>query len=134
MRTFEKLDTFSREDSTGILHVTSRRPNDLQPRLALRREGDYVAISASYGPLEIALRPRYGDLTWTLSHLQSVEGLQTSRHVGTGQAYLALGLKPDGGLLLRPTILGDATGHFSFNFELTGEVTQSLLAALDVKR
>ena len=57
-----------------------------------------MAISASYGPMEIALRPRYEDLTRLLARLQPVEGLQTTRQVGTSQAYLATGLRSDGTL------------------------------------
>jgi hypothetical protein len=99
----------------------------------MRREGDYITISASYGVLEIALRPRYHELTRVLSRLQPVEGLQTTRQVGTGQAFLALGLKPDGTLLMRPTLVADATGHMSFNLALSDPVRQALYTWLPIE-
>jgi hypothetical protein len=101
--------------------------------VSMRREGDYITIAASYGLLEIALRPRYHELTRVLSRLQPVEGLQTTRQVGTGQAYLALGLKPDGTLLMRPTLVADATGHMTFNLTLTDEVRKALFAWMPIE-
>jgi len=82
--------------------------------------------------LEIALRPRYEDLTRTLSRLTAVEGLHTTREVGTGQSYLAIGLTPDDALLLRPTIVSDATGHFSINLKVTKEARTQLWEWLKV--
>lgn len=118
------------DDNTGIIQLAGR--DEPISHLAMRQEGEYVALSASYGPLEIALRVRHESLTWTLSHLQPVDGLQTSRQVGTGQAYLAVGLKPDKGLVLRPTIVGDATGHFSFNLEVSQQACAVLYKWLSI--
>jgi hypothetical protein len=106
--------------------------HDDQPRLAMRREGAYVTLSASYGPLEIAMRPRYEDLVRTLSRLTVVEGLNTTRQVGTGQAYLALGLTRDEDLILRLTIVADATGHLSLNMRLTPSVRERMYDWLGV--
>jgi hypothetical protein len=85
-----------------------------------------MAISVRYGPVELALRPRYEELTRLLARLQPVEGLQTTRQVGSSNAFLAIGLRGDGSLVMRPTIAADATGQFSFNFMLSPEVRQTL--------
>lgn len=130
MRHFQLLDTVTVDDSTGIIQLAG--PDEHQSHIAMRQEGEYLTLSASYGPIEIALRLRHESLTWTLSHLQSVEGLQTSRQVGTGQAYLAVGLKPDKGLVLRPTIVGDASGHISFNLEVSPEACAALYKWLSI--
>jgi hypothetical protein len=132
MRNFQKLDGYKVNPDSDSLELFLTNADDEQPRLALRREGGYVTISASYGPLEIALRPRYEDMIRTLSRLTVVEGLQTTRQVGTGQAYLAVGLASDGDLLLRPTIVADATGHFSLNLEIANPARQALYDWLEV--
>jgi len=82
--------------------------------------------------LEIALRPRYEDLVRTLSRLTAVDGLHTTRQVGTGQAYLAMGLTKDDNLLLRPTIVADATGHMSLNIEIAQSAREVLYDWLKV--
>jgi hypothetical protein len=126
MRNFQTLDTCRHDAESDSIEIHSSKEEHDQPRLVLHREGIYVTISASYGPLEIALRPRYEDLTRTLSRLTAVEGLHTTREVGTGQSYLAMGLTPDESLLLRPTIVSDATGHFSINLKVTKEARKQL--------
>jgi hypothetical protein len=133
MRQFQELDKFTVNSETGIITLTVSRETDTQPMVSMRREGDYITIAASYGLLEIALRPRYHELTRVLSRLQPVEGLQTTRQVGTGQAYLALGVKPDGTLLMRPTLVADATGHMTFNLTLTDEVRKALFAWMPIE-
>jgi hypothetical protein len=131
MRNFQPLDRV--EIDTEIDAITlENNTSENDPVLALRREGIYVTISASYGPLEIALRPRYEDLARTLSRLQSVDGLSTTRQVGTAQAYLAMGISPEGALMLRPTIVADATGHFSLNLVLTPDARQKLYSWLKI--
>lgn len=132
MRNFQKLDNVVIDDKTGIIYFSVQSDSDVSPRLTLRREGGYVAISASYGPLEIALRPQFDNLTNKLARLQPIKGLQTTRQVGTTEAYLGLGLRDDGTLLLRPTIVADATGHFSFNLMLTNAAREALFAWLSV--
>jgi hypothetical protein len=132
MRNFQKIDTASVNDDTSVLVLTCQQYEGMPPHIGLRREGTYVAIACSYGPLEIALRPRYADLARVLARLRPVDGLQTTRQVGTGQAYLALGLQTDGDLVMRPTIVADATGHLTFNLVLTDSVRQTLFEWLAI--
>jgi hypothetical protein len=132
MRNFQTLDGSRVDKSADSIELFFTGAADEQPRLALRREGAYVTISASYGPLEIALRPRYEDLVRTLSRLAPVEGLMTTRQVGTGQAYLAMGLTANNNLMLRPTIVADATGHFSLNIEVSEAARKELFKWLEV--
>ncbi len=131
MRNFQPLDRFQVDTDTDMIQL-GHTDSDNEPTLAMRREGIYVTISASFGPLEIALRPRYEDLVRTLSRLQVVEGLHTTRQVGTGQAYLAMGVTTAGELLLRPTIVADATGHLSLNLEVSVEARKALYDWLKV--
>ncbi len=132
MRNFQLLDTMSEDKTSGIITFTTTYDATARPTLAMRREGGYIAISASYGPFEIALRPRFQELSRVLARLQPVEGLQTTRQIGTGQAYLAVGLRADGMLLLRPTIVADATGHIGFNLILNQESRSALFEWLPV--
>lgn len=125
MRNFQLLDLVTLDNHTGSIQFTTEEPLIAKPIVTVQREGGYVAFSASYGPFEIALRPRFQELSRVLGRLQPVEGLQTTRQVGTGQAYLAVGLKPDGILLLRPTVVGDATGHLGFNLSLSSAARQA---------
>lgn len=133
MRNFQNLDIVQIDESTGVLFLSSEKDTGTRPRLAMRREGSYVAISVSYGPLEIALRPRFSELSRVLARLRPVEGLQTTRQVGTGQAYISLGLQGDGSLVLRPTMVADATGHMCFNLLLGDDVRQQLYDWLPAK-
>lgn len=132
MRNFQTLDAVIVNPDSDSLEFFLTESDDDQPRLAMRREGAYVTISASYGPLEIAMRPRHEDLIRTLGRLTVVEGLHTTRQVGTGQAYLALGLTRDDSLLMRLTIVADATGHLSLNLNLTKDVRMRLYDWLNV--
>jgi hypothetical protein len=133
MRHFELLDHVSVNAQTGIITLTTARDVHSRPIVAMRHEGGYVVISASYGPLEISLRPRMEELTRVLARLQPVEGLQTTRQVGTGQAFLALGSQTNGELILRPTIVADATGHLSFNLMLSTAAREALYKWLPVE-
>lgn len=132
MRRFEMLDKVTLDADSGVMRLTMQEDTGLHPQIALRREGAYVAIAASFGALEIALRPRYTDLVRLLTRLQPVEGLQTTRQVGTSQAFLALGLRTDGTLVMRPTIVADATGHFALNLALAPPVCKALYEWLAV--
>jgi len=125
MRNFQPLDQVLVDTETETIHF-GHTASGSEPILILHREGPYVAISASFGPLEIALRPRYDDLTRALSKLPAVEGLHVSRQVGTSQAYLAMGTTMDGALLLRPTIVADATGHLNLNLSLAPDARKAL--------
>ncbi|MBC7869346.1 MAG: hypothetical protein H7Y09_00795 [Chitinophagaceae bacterium] len=132
MRNFQTLDQVHIDAGTGVITLSTQDENGMRPRVSMRREGGYVSISASYGPLEIAMRPRFVELGRTLSRLRPVQGLQTTRQVGTGQAYIALGLQEDGALILRPTIVADATGHFCINLTLTNDVRQRVFDWLPI--
>lgn len=132
MRNLEMLERATLDESTGVMTFAAAHESAGLPVVAMRREGGYIALSASYGPFEIALRPRFQELSRVLARLQPVEGLQTTRQVGTGQAYLAVGLRPDGVLMLRPTIVADATGHLGFNLALGDEARKALYAWLPV--
>jgi hypothetical protein len=133
MRNFELLDTAAVDNETGVISLSSRQATAGSPVLAMRREGSYIVISASYGPLEVALRPRFEELTRVLTRLQPVEGLNTTRQIGTGQAFLALGLQPDGVLLLRPSLVADATGHLAFNLCLSDAARKALYTWLPIE-
>jgi hypothetical protein len=132
MRNFQMLDSTQVDNEADSLEIFLGVASQDQPRLAIRREGLYVTISASYGPLEVALRPRYEDLVRALSRLSVVEGLLTTRQVGTGQAYLALGLTSKDDLLIRLTIVADATGHISLNLQLTANARREMYRWLGV--
>jgi hypothetical protein len=125
MRHFLTLDTVNVDSESGILYLTASSGAEAQ--VAVRREGVYVAISASHGPLELALRPRFEELERLLQRLQPVEGLQTTRQVGTAQAYLAIGIRRDGSLVTRPTLVADAGGLFTFNLVLAPDTAKSFL-------
>lgn len=134
MRNFQSLDASRFDAESDSLELFYTGADSDQPRLALHREGSYVTISASYGPLEIALRPKYDELVRILSRLTAVEGLHTTRQVGTGQAYLGIGLNNQGNLMLRPTIVADATGHFSLNIEISQAGRRALYDFLQVPK
>jgi hypothetical protein len=129
MRTLQTLNYISLDAASGVIHFYDTGETS---RLALRREGDYVAISASYGPIEIALRPRYTELERTLKALQPVEGLQTTRQIGTAQSFLSLGLRSDGALNVRPTLVADASGYLCLNLELPSNARQKLYEWLGI--
>lgn len=132
MRNFHTLDTPVLDSEAGLLSFHSSVEAPFRPQLTLRKEGTYVALSVSHGPIEIALRPRADELRRVLGRLYPVEGLQTTRQAGTGEAYIALGLQTDGKLLLRPTLVADATGHMCFNLTLTDESRKALCDWLGV--
>ncbi|MHB8627665.1 MAG: hypothetical protein ACYDBJ_20190 [Aggregatilineales bacterium] len=125
MRNFQPLDHVLVDNEAETIQL-SHGDSGNAPNLVMHREGPYITISASLGPLEIALRPRYEDLIRTLGRLPAVDGLHFTRQVGTAQAFLAVGLMPNGELLLRPTIVADATGYLSMNLELSSDVRKAL--------
>ena len=122
MRNYQTLAAGDVDAKTGIVTLTGGN----ESFVALRREGEYVGISASYGALEIALRPHIRDLIRTVKRLQANDGLQTTRQVGEGNSFLGLGLYTDGTLVLRPTLINDASGYFALNFALAPQAAAVL--------
>jgi hypothetical protein len=119
MRNFQTLEDSILDTDSGILTFTTRDHNPMSARLNLRREGENIAISAGYGPIEIAMRLRFSELARTISHLQPVDGLGASRQVGSGSVSIALGMQKDGTLVIRPMLITDSSGHITLNYELT---------------
>ncbi len=133
MRFTQRLDHVSHDKDDDTLLITCAQGPECEPALWIGREGMYVSVSATYGPLEIALRPRQRDLQMSLSQLRPTERLSVMRMVGTGQANIELGLSNEGELLFRMTIVADATGHLAMNMVLTAEVRQALYAWLGIE-
>jgi hypothetical protein len=133
MRNFYTLTESTISEDTGVMTMAAGDSDTVQPLMSMRREGGYVSISVSHGPMEVALRPRFAELTRVLARLRPVNGLQTTRQVGTGQAYLALGLREDGALVVRPTIVADATGLMTFNLLLSPSTREALFEWLPVE-
>lgn len=132
MRHYTKLDQVSYDESNDTLLVGSQNGEET-PTLWFGREGMYLSVSASAGPLEISLRPRFRDLSASLTRLTPTERLTVMRLVGTGQAHLELGLSTEQELLLRTVIVADATGHVAMNFILMPNVVQALFEWLKVE-
>ncbi len=130
MRAFQTLDQTAVDTATGVISFTGQGEGVLRPTIAMRREGDYVVISASYGALEIALRPRARELIRAVRHLQPNDGLMTTRQVGTGDCFVGLGLHTNGTLTVRPTIIGDASGYFCLNLVLAPDSANALMTWL----
>lgn len=126
MRNYQILDT-AHVDSNGTLQLTNSEENPEKPCLSMSREGAFISLSASFGPLEVALRLRYEDLAWRLEQLQPVPGLAITRQIGTVNSYFAVGLTEDRRIVMRPTLVTDAHGHLSFNLVGTAEVYKAIL-------
>jgi hypothetical protein len=133
MRYYQKLDRVSRDETDDTLLIECSEGDPCLPKLWFGREGLYVSVSASYGPLEIALRPRQRDLVTGLGQLRPTEQLAVMRMVGTGQAHIELGLATNGELLLRATIVADATGHIAMNLILSAAARAQLFAWLGIE-
>lgn len=133
MRQFRSLFRVEIDEEAGVLYIFGEKGTHDYPSLMVSREGEYVPISVSYGPIELALRLYYTDLVRTLSLLKPINGLQTTRQVGSTSAYLALGLRHDGSLVIRPTIIADARGHLSFNLTLPDDVRRQFWDWLQVE-
>ncbi len=122
MRQFHVLDQIQIVQETGIVSFSSGTTRDIQ--LWLRREGTYIVVSAVYGPMEMALRLNLQEVVRGIRLTQALDGLQTTRQVGSAQSYIGFGLQMDGALLLRLTIVEDAHGLFAMNFQLSASVAQ----------
>jgi len=132
MRQFRTLFRVELDDDSGVLYIVGEKGTHDYPALMVSREGAYVPISVSYGPIEVALRLHHDELVRTLQRMQPVDGLITTRQVGSSSAYLAMGLRSNGDLLLRPTLISDAVGHFSVNLSLPQEARLSFFDWLGV--
>ncbi len=132
MRQYYKLDTVSHDPATDTLLFTASTPDCAGVSLWFGREGIYLSVSASYGPFEVALRPRLRDLKASLRQIKPTERLTAMRLIGTGQAHLEVGLASNGDLLMRAALVSDATGHLAVNTVLTSSAREKLYAWLDV--
>lgn len=132
MRTYLTLDRAEVDSARGIITLTSSTSGSIPTSAAMRREGEYLAMSFSLGPAELALRLRTADVIRTLSHLQPADGQQTPRQIGSGQSYLQVGLQTNGVLLLRPTLVSDANGMLAFNLTLEHAARRTLLSWLEL--
>ena len=128
MRHYQSLDTFKLEGNT--VYLTSSGDDPVEAMAVMMREGERVAISISIGPLELGLRPRYEELQRAVASLKPVPGLSTTRHVGSEVAYMDLGLTEDRRLVMRPSLVSDASGHLSINLLVTPEAFEKLAAWL----
>ncbi len=133
MRYYQKLTQVAHDETTDTLLITCDDSPDCRAQLWFGREGMYISVSAIHGPLEISLRPRQRDMVTSLSHLRPTERLSAMRMVGTGQAHVELGLSTGGELLVRTTIVADATGHVAMNMILSTDARQALFDWLGVK-
>lgn len=132
MRNYQVLDVAQVGDK-DILRLTNAEDKPENPSLSMSREGAFVSISVSFGPLEIALRPRYDELARHLSRLHPVPGLATTRQTGGVNAYISLGLTQDSKLVLRPTLVTDASGLIVFNLVCTADVKDKIFDWLEVE-
>ncbi len=130
MRTYQTLDRAEVDSERGIITLTSSDRTALSTSVAMRREGDYLAMSFSVGALELALRLRTAEVTRTLTMLQPAENQQTPRQIGSGQSFLQLGLQTNGVLLMRPTLVADAGGLITINLSLEHAARRTLLTWL----
>lgn len=126
MRQFRSLFRVEIDEEANIMYIVGEKGTHDYPALMIRREGENVLMSVNYGPLELALKLSHDELTRTLLRLQPINGLQTTRQVGSTSAYLGLGLREDSSLTMRPTIIADARGHITFNITLPSDARQAM--------
>lgn len=100
--------------------------DDFGAGVLIRREGDYVALSFYSGAVELLLRLKTSELVRTLDHLHPTDQTRSARSVGTSHTTLWLTLRPDGSLVIRPSLTTDAAGSISLNFELAESVKDAL--------
>ena len=131
MRNYQILDT-AVIGSDHVLQLGNSDENPEKPMLSMSREGVFLSLSASFGPLEIALRLRHEDMKRRLENLHPVPGLATTLQIGTGNAYIAVGLTTDQRLVMRPTIVADATGRLTINLVTSTTVYEKICDWLEV--
>lgn len=132
MRQFETLNTATYDGTNNTMMFTSGDGEPCGPALWFGLEGMYLSVSARYGPIEIALRPRLRNVVTSFAQLRPTARLTVMRMVGTGQAHLELGLSSSGELLVRTAIVADATGHLAMNMVLTSDAREKLFEWLEV--
>ncbi len=132
MRHYQRLDIVQYDKGRDTLTFSCEGVDGCASDLTFGREGMYLSISAQHGPLEIALRPRLRDVASSLADLKPTEHLGVMRMIGTGQAHVELGLSTKGELLIRTSIVADATGHFAMNTILTPDARTQLFEWLEV--
>ncbi len=118
-RQFALLESFDLDTDSSVLTLRGGISDPFAPEISLRREGVYLLIAGAFGVVEIALRLHYDEVYRALHVLHVNDGLTTTRQIGTGQAYLGIGLKTDDTLTVQLVIVGDATGHLRMNFQIT---------------
>ncbi|PJF42221.1 MAG: hypothetical protein CUN55_10315 [Phototrophicales bacterium] len=126
MRNYQILDV-AVVDQDNVLILSNSEENPEHPLLAMSREGSFISLSASFGPLEVALRLRADDLLRRIERLHPVAGLATTRQVGTANSFIAIGITSDNRLVLRPTIVADASGKLTFNLVTTQKVYNDIV-------
>lgn len=132
MRNYQYLDT-AVVGEENVLSIANSETHREQPKLTMSREGAFVNLSASYGPLEVALRLRYSDLERHLARLHPVPGLATTRQINSGSnSFLAVGQTQDGDLVLRPTIVADASGLIVINLVCVPDVRETIFKWLEI--
>ncbi len=129
MRNYQILDTVIVE--TNTLQFSNSEENPEHPWLTMSREGKFLTFSASFGPIEIALRLRFENFQRRILQLHAIPGLATTHQVGTANSYIAIGLTTDEQIVLRPTVVTDASGHLTFNLVGTNDIYKTLLSWLD---
>ena len=133
MRNYQFLDVSTVAEG-NLLSITNSEEHREQPSLTMNREGAFVSISASFGPLEIALRLRHQELSRHLRKLHPVPGLATTRQITAGaNSYLAIGVTQDEKLVLRPTVVADASGLMVFNLVCTSSVRAAIFEWLEIE-
>jgi hypothetical protein len=130
MRNYQILDSAIVE-AENVLRLSNAEDNPEKPMLSMSREGAFLTLSVSFGPLELALRLRHDDVKRRLEHLHPVPGLATTLQIGTGNAYIAIGLTTDNRLVMRPTLVADASGRLIFNLVTTSTVYGQVREWLD---
>lgn len=132
MRNPQILDRATLDTETQTFQLAESGGDDDQPTLTVNREGEYLVIAASYGALEIRLRLRLNEVTRALHFLAAAQGMAVSRQIGSSQAHIGLGVLADGSLILRPTLVADASGQISIHFVVTDSARRELYAWLRV--
>ena len=126
MRNYQILDSSS-IDHDNVLLLSPTEDNPEKPTLSMSHEGIFISLSASFGPLEIALRVRQTNLRLRLEQLYPVPGLATTHQIGSANSFIAIGLTKDNRLVMRPTVVADAHGRVTFNLVTTPALYETIV-------